>query len=317
MRVNKFLWSANHMKIKTVYLSLAIVLFCAATPAFAEMPSGPQETFSTLGILVSTIILTVLGRGYGALMKMKPSAGMIGYGMSALAVFFVSAILSGGGLAFPVGVLFACIALIQGGRMLWRGLRGRAGSAVPASFSTSSPNRLISAGSMLIVITLMFMSVITVFDLYSPAAQFSRKYRLEGIKALTAHLTALSRGNSRAKEDLSRAAEAFISEHHMPEMNDRIMILPGRDAKGFILHATPVLPPFPFNYLTRQPAYLSDETGTIRTCYVNTRGTTCPPDATVVTDIASHKPPYSLERQADEGKVNLKAKSEEHLRRGE
>jgi hypothetical protein len=290
MRVNKFLWSANHMKIKTVYISLVIVLFCAATPAFAEMSSGPQETFSILGILFSTIVLTVLGRRYGTLLKAKPSAGrMIGYGLSALAVFFGSAILSGGGLAFPLGALFSCIALIQGGRMLRRGLRGRPGSAVPASFSTSSPNRLISAGSMLIVITLMLMSVITVFDLYSPAAQFSREYRLEGIKALTAHLTALSRDDSRAKEDLSRAAEAFISEHHMPAMSDGIMILPGRDAKGFILQATPILPPFPFNYLTRQPAYLSDETGTIRMCYVNTRGTTCPPDALIVVEGVSNE----------------------------
>jgi hypothetical protein len=278
------------MKIKIVYPACAIVLFCAATPAFAVMPSGPQETFSTLGILVSTIILTVLGRGYGALMKAKPSAGrMIGYGLGSLAVLVISAILSGGGLAFPVGVLFACIALIQGARMLKRGLRGRAGSVVPASFSPSNPNRLISAGSMLIVITLMLMSVITVFDLYSPAAQFSREYRLEGIKALTAHLTALSRDDSRVKRDLSREAEAFISEHHMPAMNHGIMILPGRDAKGFILHATPILPPFPFNYLTRQPAYLSDETGTIRMCYVSTRGNICPPDALIVVEGVSNE----------------------------
>lgn len=147
--------------MKTIRLSLfaLALVFLTAGPAAANNPPGPQTALAEILILPLMMILSMAGGAYGILEVLSPRKkgrwGAIGrWGGVILLILFS---FTNEMLGLMVVLFFTIAAVGRGLQMLRWGMRARSAGPRPAHLETANPRRLIPAGGLLVVITLVLL----------------------------------------------------------------------------------------------------------------------------------------------------------------
>jgi len=154
---------------------------------------------------------------------------------------------------------------------------------LPAHLQKANPWRLIPAGLSLVVLSLFLGSLMIAFFHYFPRVSSGT----ERLKKFVTYQLALARleqartGQVRFRRtDKLDLGEMGCGDSLHP--GTRVEHDPGETHFTVLMFPKERFPFFPYNYLTSQPTYRSDETGKIRMVHVHHQDVVCPPDAPVV-----------------------------------
>ncbi len=146
-----------------------------------------------------------------------------------------------------------------------------------------TPQRLISSGIVLALVTFFLVGAALAFVGYWPNARYTE----EDIHRLVAHQLAYAR-IEKSKTGILKfdtRPDAFHFSDGRRSENSKIDF--GADAKTFTMLVLPrgKIPFFPYNYFTAFPSFRADESGQIRMIMTQDENTICPPDAPVVSKV--------------------------------
>jgi len=254
-------------------------LLAGAQPALANQPPGPFVLLSAVSILPWMMLLTLAGGGYAVLRRIGRRRRF--RWLVAVVVLFFS--FSHEGLAALVALVFGVVAVWRGLRMIGWGVEAKRQPERTEHLVDASPWRLLAAGTVLIVLTVVLAAQAMAFVGYWPVPQNQVE---EAVTHFVAYQIAYQRARGRFHEVTGEEELAELSRvWSLRYGNARVEYAP--DGKAFELLLPPSVtldsgfPFFPFNYLVSHPSYRADESGKIRMVYTH-HEELCRPDAPVV-----------------------------------
>ena len=283
------------MKVRVLLLVVLFVL-SGAQPALANNPPGPQAGLAVILILPIMMGLSLLGGAYAVLVRLRGTRRRMPYILGAIVGVLIAAMHEG--LAAAVGLIFGLIALIRGIRMIGWGWDTWMRQEPPHHLAAAHAWRLIPAGVFLVPVSLFLIGMPIAFGGYDPSPSFiCQKQLIEFVADQLAYANAeQSTSGTRRFATMTNDDPEFCEKLSSACGRSSVGVEYGADAESFTVSmlASRRYPPFPYNYLTSQPAYRADETGEIRMAYVR-HGERCPADAPVVWRVDPDRPETSVE----------------------
>lgn len=278
------------MKAKRTVIATILFVLSTATQALANQPPGPQVILSEVLILPTMILFSIIGGAYTVLNQIQKKRPRVILFLLAIVAIFLSGMHEGMGAL--VAIVFGFIALRRSINMIKWGFQARSSRENEEYLVDGTPWRLVSAGVVLIPVTIFLVGLAIAFVGYWPF--YGQEHREAGLKDFVTYKLAY------AKWEKNRIGTTFfrpIIENErgsnfkdFSPSNPNVQIEYSKDEKHFTVYMLPYehFPFFPYNYFTSQPSYRADETGQIRMVMVNKRDKKCLTDAPIVMKVSEY-----------------------------
>lgn len=276
------------MKLKKAFSSIMLLVFFTATPVLANNSPGPQILLSEILVLPVMIILSIIGGAYTVIERLRGKKSRVFPFVLAIIIIFFS--FADEGLCALVGIIFGVIALQRSIKMITWGFHARSNREDKEHLMDVTPWRLISAGIVLIPVTIFFIGQAIAFVGYWP--MIGQKDREAGLKDFVTYKLAYARWEkTNTGKTFFHAVQEDDKKYNykgFSPSSSYVQIEYSEDGKHFTVYMLPHghFPFFPYNYFTSQPSYRVDETGQIRMVMVNKRDKKCPTDAPIVMKVS-------------------------------
>jgi hypothetical protein len=253
-------------KISPLALLLTTVI---VQPVLANQPPGGQMMLAEILILPLMAVLTAIGGGYAVkkTLGIKPTRGKL---VIVFLIFLFSAVHEFSSLLGTIAI--GLWAITRAIRMIEWGVAKH-----------GKPQRLISAGVVLILVTTFLSGVALAFVGYWPRTRYIEK----DISRFVAYQLAYARKEKNKNGFMKFDTRPDAFHFSFIRRSEGTKIDFSSDASTFTMLVPPAgkIPFFPYNHFTAFPTFRADESGQIRMIMTQDKNAICPPDAPVVSKV--------------------------------